>query len=94
MYLFSYIMPKRNADESSLGGVTDKRKRAANWSQSDTELLASLVITMGKKGILSKETNVSTNQIKDAEWAQIQTVFNATDTVRKKNYFFIVGRVY
>lgn len=73
-------MPPKKAKKEVVY-VEKKRKRAANWTQCDTELLESLVLEYGQKGILSKETNVSTNQSRDAEWAQIHLEFNATDTV-------------
>lgn len=71
--------PKKIKKEDA--NVETTRNRAANWRQCDTELLASLILQYGQKGILSKETNASTNQVKDTEWAKIHLEFNATDTV-------------
>lgn len=58
-----------------------KRQRSVNWSQDETELLADLVLQYGKKGILCKETNAATNKTKEDDWAKIEEVFNATDSV-------------
>lgn len=66
------------------------KKRAVNWTQEDTELLAGLIQDHGEKGILSKETNAATNKMKDGEWKKIEDEFNASDTVNNYLYSFSI----
>lgn len=71
--------PKKKAEE--LVDEEKKHKRTPNWNQNDTELLVQLVMDHGRVGILSKETNVSTNKQRDIEWEIVNKHFNASAMV-------------
>lgn len=59
-----------------------KKHRGDNWTQEDTNLLCNLLVKFGQKGILNKETNGATNDIKKREWSIIRSHFNTDPKVR------------
>lgn len=82
--LLTTIMPKKIAPKKSKEELVEeekKPKRTQNWNQNDTEFLAQLVMDHGRVGILSKETNVSTNKQRDIEWDIVNKHFNASAMV-------------
>lgn len=66
-----------------------KRKRSSNWTQCDTELLASLLLQFGEFGILCKASNATTNAKKTEEWKLIETTFNSDPTVSARISIYI-----
>lgn len=70
-------------------GRDGKRKRSSNWTQTDTELLASLLLQFGEFGILCKASNATTNAKKTEEWKLIETTFNADPTVSARILIYI-----
>lgn len=71
------------AGDSGDGGnvVRKQRKRQVAWSQTDTERLCELLLEHGSGGILSKQTNATTNERKKMEWQNIASDFNANPQV-------------
>lgn len=82
-------MPKKGSSKENKENLEEedkKQKRTQNWNQNDTEFLAQLVLDHGRKGILSKETNVSTNKQREIEWDAICKNFNDSAMVRNSDF--------